>query len=179
MDRSVIMKEDEEKMIFSEIEAKMSKKIEKIKKLYQATVDGGDSEIFHKKCDNIPNTLVLIKSQGLRRLGGFTSIPWKSEKKNSFVNDLERKTFVFSLDKKKIYNLKKSDLRAVSHCMQSGPCFGGGRDIAIDNNPIKEKTFYTYPSSFEYNSADNCLSECKNNNKGKLLEYEVFQVIFY
>ena len=57
----------------------MNKKIKKLKKLYQATNDGGDSEIFHKKCDNIPNTLALIKSEGQRRFGGFTSIPWKSE----------------------------------------------------------------------------------------------------
>ena len=71
------MKEDEKNIIFSEIENKMNKKIKKLKKLYQATFDVGDSEIFHKKCDNIPNTLVFIESEGKRRFGGFTPIPWK------------------------------------------------------------------------------------------------------
>ena len=77
--KSEIMEEDDKKMIYLEIENKMNKKIKEIKKLYQATKDGGDSKIFHLKCDNIPNTLVLIKSQGQKRFGGFTPIPWKSE----------------------------------------------------------------------------------------------------
>ena len=58
----------------------MKKQIISIKKLYQATVDGGDTEIFHNKCDDIPNTLVLIKSEGKFRFGGFTPIPWKTVK---------------------------------------------------------------------------------------------------
>ena len=77
--KSEIMEEDDKRMIYSEIENKMNKKIKEIKKLYQATKDGGDSKIFHSKCDNIPNTLVLIKSEGQKRFGGFTPIPWKSE----------------------------------------------------------------------------------------------------
>ena len=54
---SVIMSEEERKIIFSEIENKMNKQIKAIKRLYQATVDGGDSKIFHRKCDNIPNQI--------------------------------------------------------------------------------------------------------------------------
>ena len=99
---SVIMSEEERKIIFSEIENKINKQIKTLKRLYQATVDGGDSKIFHRKCDNIPNTLVLIKSEGLRRFGGFTHIPWKSE--GGYKTDPEMKTFVFSLDKKKYFN---------------------------------------------------------------------------
>ena len=78
MNKSMIMKEDERNFIFTKIESNMCKKIKEIKKLYQATIDGGDS-INHKKSDNIPNTLVLIKSDGQRRFGGFTPIPWISE----------------------------------------------------------------------------------------------------
>ena len=36
--------------------------MKQIKKLYQATIDGGYPSFFHKKCNNIPNTLVLYKS---------------------------------------------------------------------------------------------------------------------
>ena len=75
--KSVIMKENEKAMIYKEIENKMNKRIKEIKKLYQATIDGGDSIYFHSKCDNIPNTLVLVKSEGNRRFGGFTPISWK------------------------------------------------------------------------------------------------------
>ena len=175
-DKSVIMKEDERNMIFSEIENKMNKKIIKIKKLYQATIDGGDSINFHSKCDNIENTLVLIKSEGFRRFGGFTPIPWTSSE--IWIKDPSLKSFVFSLDKKKIYSLK-SGRNAVYHNKDSGPCFGGGRDIAIDKNPIKEKTLHTCQVCYDYKGDKYSLSEYDGNNKIKALEYEVFQVIFY
>ena len=100
-ENSVIMKDEEKYMISQEIEYKMNKQIKMIKKLYQATIDGGEPSIFHFKCDNIPNTLILVKSEGLRRFGGFIPIPWKSEKKGILLEDPEMKTFVFSLDKKK------------------------------------------------------------------------------
>jgi len=173
------MKEEERNMIYTGIENKMNKKIKQLNKLYQATVDGGDSEIFHKKCDNISNTLVLIESEGHRRFGGFTPIPWKSEEAETWEKDPEMKTFLFSLDNKKIYNLKDIN-NAVYHCKFSGPCFGVGRDIAIDNNPMKKNNLYTYQSSFDYKGGKFCLSECDYDSKtGKILEYEVFQVIFY
>ena len=171
--KSVIIKEDESEMITSEIEKKTNKKIKEIKKLYQATIDGGNSEIFHKKCDNIANTLILIKSEGKRRFGGFTPIPWKSEE--NYIKDPEEKTFVFSLDNKKIYYLNNSD-NAVYHDINSGPCFGGGRDIALDGNPIKENKLYTLECSYNYQGDIHPLSEYKDNNL-KALEYEVFQII--
>ena len=77
--KSVMMNYDEIDMIFSEIQKMMKRNIREIKKLYQATIDGGESKVFHKKCDDIPNTLILIKSQGYRRFGGFKPIPWKTK----------------------------------------------------------------------------------------------------
>ena len=175
-DTSMIMNGYEEgSFIFNEIEKKMNKRIKRITKLYQATIDGGDTINFHNKCDNIPNTLVLILSEGHRRFGGFTPIPWKSEGK--YKKDPEMKTFVFSLDNKKIYYLKNKDSNAVYHYNNAGPCFGGGRDIAIDRNPIKENTLYTDQYSYDYKGGNQCLSEYKSSYI-KALEYEVFQIIF-
>ncbi len=176
MDKSMIIKENEEDMIILEIEKRMNKQIKKLKKLYQATVDGGDSKNFHLKCDNIPNTLVLIKSEGERRFGGFTTIPWKSEEE--FVMDSKMTTFVFSLDTKKIYNLKSINENAVYHCINSGPCFGNGRDIALDGNPIKENTLFTNKFSFDYQEDNQPLSEYYSYNRGKVVEYEVYQILF-
>jgi len=149
------MKIDEKDMLYKEIENKMNKKIKDINKLYQATRDGGEPINFHLKCDNIPNTLVLIKSEGNRRFGGFTPIPWKSE--GGYIKDSENKTFVFSLDNKKIYYLKSIKENAIYHNKDSGPCFGGGRDIAIDRNPLKENTLYTNQSSYDYKGDSNAL----------------------
>ena len=175
---SLIIKDDEKNMIFREIENKMNKKIKEIKKLYQATKDGGDPINFHSKCDNIPNTLVLIKSEGNRRFGGFTPIPWKSEIEPVLIADTENKTFIFSLDNNKIYYLKESN-KALLHYKEFGPCFGSGSDIGIEGNPIKENKLYTYQSSYDY-KGDNkdSLSEYDFPNLFKAIEYEVFKVIF-
>ena len=51
----------------------MKKNIKNNQKIYQASKDGDTPEIFHTKCDNINNTLVLYKSEGNRRFGGFAS----------------------------------------------------------------------------------------------------------
>jgi len=170
------MKRDENNMIFSEIQNKMNKPIKEIKKLYQATIDGGEPLNFHKRCNNIPNTLVLIKSEGNRRFGGFTPIPWKSY--FSKPEDIQNKTFIFSLDNKKIYYLKSQDSIAVYNFGGYGPCFGSLDDIVIRGNPIKEKCLQTNPYSFDYKGDQQPLSE-SNNNQIKALEYEVFQIIFH
>ena len=171
------MKYDEKDIIYKEIENKMNKKIKELKKIYQATIDAGEPINFHSKCDNIPNTLVLIKSENNRRFGGFTPIPWKSEEKEIWLNDKDDKTFVFSLDNKKIYYLNIIHVTAVYHNKGNGPCFGGGCDIGISGNPIKEDTLYTRQSScFYYKGDSKSLSEYDIFSKGKGLEYEV---IFY
>ena len=175
-DSSIIMNRYEEgSFIFNEIEKKMNKRIKMIKNLYQATIDGGDTINFHNKCDNIPNTLVLIKSECNRRFGGFTPIPWKSE--GNYKSDPEMKTFVFSLDNKKIYYLNSKESFAVRHNSKSGPCFGIGHDIGIIGNPIKENTLYTYQASYDYKEGKQSLSEY-NSLRLKALEYEVFEIIF-
>ena len=56
----------------------MKKNIKGIDKIFQATIDGDTTEIFHEKCDNISNTLVIYKSKGNRRFGGFASECWNS-----------------------------------------------------------------------------------------------------
>ena len=84
---------------------------------------------------------------------------------------------MFSLDNKKIYYFKAIDY-AIYHYKESGPCFGKGYDINIDGNPLKEKTLFTYQSSFDYKGDKQSLSEYQSNYL-KALEYEVFQVICY
>ena len=176
---SEVMTENEKMIIFPEIEKKMNKKIKEIKKLYQATTDGGDPLDFHLNCDNIPNTLILVKSEGLRRFGGFTPIAWKSDEHGIFITDFEMKTFVFSLDNKKIYNLKSTHSNAVYHGKNTGPCFGSETgDISIIGNPIKEKKLCNYKFSYDYKGINDTLSECVFPDYIKAIEYEVFEVIF-
>ena len=57
---SVILEEKAFIFIKEAIEKTMKKTIKEFKKLYQATIDGGDSPSFHKKCDNNYNTLTVF-----------------------------------------------------------------------------------------------------------------------
>ena len=74
------MEKNEFDMIHAAIKEKMNKEIKKLKKIYQATKDGGDARIFYYLCNGISNTLVLYKSEGNRRFGGFVSEYWNKER---------------------------------------------------------------------------------------------------
>ena len=133
---SSIMKSEEFDLIEKEIESRINKKIKGTKKLYQANVDGGDPSIFHYKCDNIPNTLTIIKTKGKRRFGGFASTIWES--KLLYKEDIN--SFLFSLDNKKIYSYKKNGLALFCNKI-NGPSFGNSKNklgtVSIYGNPIK------------------------------------------
>ena len=172
---SSIMEENEFEFINSAIKQRLNKDVKELKKLYQATVDGFKPETFHSKCDGIPNTLVLFKSEGNRRFGGFTPSQWTSSLHGQPFYD--KNTFLFSLDKKCIYPFNDNG-RAIYCKGECGPTFGGACDIYV-----KGKTFYTNEqerimNSFDYFGDEFALSESGNARRRFLTELEVFEVIF-
>ena len=174
------MEENEFDMIKSAIEQTMNKKIKGINKLYQDSIDGGYPDIFHKKCDNIPNTLVLYKSEGKRRFGGFTSLCWNSKG----GTHLDKNCFLFSLDRKKLYFSRKDNYYKIVCHSSEGPGFSNkGYYIIEIVNAIKSYSLKTnedcHPQShllFEGN--ENALSEDGKFRGIKAEEYEVFEIIF-
>ena len=177
INKSVIMADDEKSSLLKEIEKKTNKKIKQLNKIYQATIDGGKPINFHNKCNNIPNTLVVIKSEENKRFGGFTPIPWKSE--GNYIDDNEAKTFIFSLDSEQISLLKEYNKTAVFHNKDYGPCFGYTPDIGIMGNPLIEKKLRL--SHWKQDNKENKniqLIDKQGTIYIKALEYEVFQVIF-
>ena len=168
---SNILKTNECELIFSAIKRRMNRKIKNIKKIYQATKDGGNPSIFHSKCDNINNTLVLIHSSGNKRFGGFTSNIWESTQKELFKDD--KNAFVFSLDKQKIYSYK-NDGKAIRCRKDYGPCFGYGPMIGIYGNPLEQKKLFSYVDNVSYDF-DYIFSR---NNPDYAIDYEVFEIIF-
>ena len=178
---SVIMKNEEFDMIKNAIESRINKKVKKAKKLYQATIDGGEVSNFHSKCDNIPNTLTIIKSEGNRRFGGFNSIIWESKT----IYKYDKNAFLFSLDKNKIYSTKNNNSYTIFCGVNYGPSFGYNKSykstIGIEGNPIREKKLYTCESdsdSFDFNGDYNALSEDGKGNDIYAKEYEVFEIKF-
>ena len=175
---SAIMEKNEFLMIYSEIKLKMNKEIKEIKKLYQATRDGDEPFIFHEKCDNIANTLVLYKSAGNRRFGGFTSECWTSKGETK----LDKNSFLFSLDQKKIYPPKNKNYYEIVCNQNEGPSFSRNifYCIQIRENPLKTKSLFTYEAEHKenFNGEINALSEDGKFNGIYSKEYEVFQIIF-
>ena len=81
-------------------------------------------------------------------------------------------TFVFSLDNKKIYFLKKMNSTAVFHNEKFWPYFGEYEDMAILGNPIKDKCLKIKGDYYN-------ISLNKSQSPMKALEYEVFRTEFY
>lgn len=101
---SSICKNDEISFFIGELqkhEKFINKKIG-FKLLFKSSKDGDKLSGLHNKCDNIKSVLLLIKTNKGIRFGGYTEIGFNNEGKA--LND--NKAFVFSLDKKNIYNNK-------------------------------------------------------------------------
>ena len=71
--------------------------------IYKCDKENDTPKIFHQKCDGKRNVLVFIETTENVRFGGFTSVGFNSF--SSFT--LDNNSFLFSIDKRKIYNIKK------------------------------------------------------------------------
>ena len=200
-EKSVIMKENEFEFLNNAIKFRINKEIKEIKKLYQATVHGDNAQNFHSKCDGIPNTLVIIKSAGNRRFGGFTTKQWQSSDsynyecdKNSFLFSFGKQTNIYNYNGNENYGSYQNINYAICRYKNNGPVFGGFKpygsevdnnfEIFICSNCIKQdKSSYTYEtksnSSYDFGGKkNNALSEDGKKSCIYIQEYEVFQVIF-
>ena len=68
-------------------EIENSNKVIKTKLIYKLTKDEDSVDIFHKLCDNISPSLVLVETSEKRKFGRYTTCVWSSTKrrKNIFV----------------------------------------------------------------------------------------------
>jgi hypothetical protein len=69
--------------------------------IYKATENSDKAQMFHEKCDQAKNTLVLIETLENRRFGGFTTCSWSGNQ----IEKNDENAFIFSLDKMKIYDI--------------------------------------------------------------------------
>ena len=73
---------------------------------FKATVDTNDPFIFHKNCNNVGDTIMLIKTNKTR-FGGITDLSWgkRYEREEDFN---KTKTRLFNLDNQKIFLYNKN-----------------------------------------------------------------------
>ena len=143
--------------------------------LYRSSTDGLSAESFHNKCDgngdsDKDRTLVLIETEEGGIVGGYSNRPWDSS------GDYEEadKAFLFVLSgfdisspcKMKLYD--DEDNNAIYCDEDSGPTFGNGHDIIVDESSVSLRMGYSYQEG-----------PTKELNDGKyynIKELEVFQV---
>ena len=166
-------------MIYSAVKERMNKDIKSMNKIFQATRDGGRPEYFHRKCNNIPNTLILYRSVGNRRFGAFASKCWDSNNKGI----IDKNCFLFSLDSNKIFPPKNNNYYHLSNYSYLGPSFYYNNFfcLSIDTkDPIRYSSLKTYEVYHKeiFHGDENALSEDGKNKGVYAKEYEVFQILF-
>ena len=66
---------------------------------YKASIDSNEPSIFHKKCDNVGDTIMLIKTNKTR-FGGITEFSW-SQKNVKNEKEFDTRTLLFNLNNKR------------------------------------------------------------------------------
>jgi hypothetical protein len=110
--------------------------------LYRASRDGFSANDFHSKCDDIPNTLTIIKVKDQPHIfGGFTGASWEDV---GYGEDPS--AFIFSLvnyDNKPIKMKINHNIKYAIYCGSFyGPSFGVGRDFHNTTNSNTNKTVF-------------------------------------
>ena len=144
---SNIVKQEEIDLILSWFD----KKPKKFNLLLDSKIDGDLNSTFYEKCKTKYPTMVFVKTTENLRFGGFTNVSWPESNYN-----WDDKSFLFSLDKKKKYNVKEKE-NAIFYWKNICFCFGSGCDLYIanqctlNNNTVGNGS-YDVPSKYELNN---------------------------
>ena len=95
---------------------------------YDAKKNGDDKNNFHKFCDKIGPSLLVIKTQSNYIFGGYTKENWEIADNYSYKDDYT--AFLFSLNNKERIKVKNSK-RAIVNDKDYGPVFGYGNCYEI------------------------------------------------
>ena len=134
------------------------------KLLYKASVDGDDYKIFHKKCDNMGETVTIINSEQNKLFGIYTIESWDISKENK--ND--KTVYLFSLDTRKYFSL--------------WGIFPSYKDYGPNICGSNYDKFYLYVSNLCLHNnksyIDNDYKQINNGvNNFKIKDYEVFSIM--
>ena len=135
--------------------------------LYKASQDKDNSLDFHKKCDSNQTTLVLVETKNGIRFGGFTKRTWRGKGNEKFDND----AFIFSLNKRRIYNVIKGK-NAIGCYPNCGPAFCGAFKI-FDNAFTKGGCSFANGLNYEINQD---FELTNGEEKFEVKEIEVYEI---
>ena len=102
--------------------------LQNVQRLFRASEHEFSTDAFHHYCDNKENILVLVRTEYGKTIGGFTRYPWTSDGDYLWINNIEERDFIFSLNMKEKFVPHDDSSTMISSC--KGPIFGGG-DLLI------------------------------------------------
>ena len=149
---------------------------------FKTSFDSNEPSIFHKKCDNVGDTIIVIKTNKTR-FGGITEFSW-TQKNVKDEKVFDTRTLLFNLNNKKIfkYNKNHNTNKHIAPISGDNYCFAifGYKDIYLDYLP--KDSCSDFPSQFLKNenisnNFNDLLNEkIYNNNKIINFEYEEIEV---
>ena len=123
--------------------------------LFDSSSNGDSASTFHNLCDYKKNTISLVETTAGHRFGGYTSECFESP--DIYIDKKDNLSFVFSLDKMRIYDVIKGKY-AISCDKNYGPYFRDDQICIVDEffsnesgTCIKGKGFNT-TKNYELNS---------------------------
>ena len=175
--KSSIIKGDYENqnLILDWLKEKINKKDIDFKLIFKMSENGYESSDFHKYCNNKGPTLTFILANDNKKFGGFTPLNWKND--GGFIVDESMKTFIFSLNLNKKYDLFNNDDNAIKLNVDNGPNFGNG-DIIIYQNMKGGKLYANDKSSFVKDNNLELIDKKGEQQTINIKEIEVYQVIY-
>ena len=137
--------------------------------LYKASVDGDKAAVFHEKCDQAQNSIVLVETKNGKRFGGFTTCSWSG----NCVDKDDPNAFIFSFDKMKTYDNIPGD-EAIGCYPKFGPIFLGCQIKIFDNFFTKGGT--TFEKELNFNTQEDYELTGGDRNF-EVKDIEVYEVI--
>ena len=144
--------------------------------IFKASCNGDNIKAFHKYCDNIKNTLIVIITDDKRKFGGYTSAEWDMSNKYKF----DDKAFLFSLDSYEIYFILDKYKNKAINCRDNfyAPIFGD--DLFLFDGFFSSKLNRTEEKYFDYSKSKNPNEEYKlaGQRNFTVSEMEVYKINF-
>ena len=147
-------------------------KIIYFKLLYQVSRDGDRISTFTEKVKGKFPTIVIVYTKSGFKFGGYTSVEWNMTEFYTYKKD--ESAFIFSIDKKKKYELKDNNSAICGDPKHFA--FGGGHEIPIidkcSTNILKD---YSWNHSYKMNEKFELTG---GESSFYVQDLEVYQVIF-
>ena len=177
MDTKIIDKKEDLQFIYNRLvnnDENLKQKKIKYNLLYRATRDGDNSTSFHNRVDNKKSLLSIIKTNKGMKFGFYIEQPIKK----TGNSEKDNKSFIYSLNLKKIYNVKEG-----AYCFNDTTNFINlyNQPIAIENNCLNSNNSYTCTKSKADVSFYGFEKDYELNNGEQYFtvqEIETFQISF-